>query len=214
MTSGHFKPQAETPGSPALRLEIADQEAKTPRLIPVLIRNLSTGGVTLAVTNPWDIPDWDRYRGAACVLRVEDPGGGEPVNIRAQIAWTRSGGTDQPPLSLGLQLIKPPGEAISRLSNLLPQTSQDIKGLWERYDQVRESPENSDWVHHVLHRRAGVVVGRIGAPICRPPRLQGVGLGPLVAWQSGDCREDYPAFLARSNLPVTGLAEVFEGYGE
>jgi hypothetical protein len=51
-------------------------------------------------------------------------------------------------LSLGLQLIKPPDEAISRLSNLLPQTSQDIKGLWERYDQVRKSPENLDWVHH------------------------------------------------------------------
>ena len=148
MTSGHFKPKAETTGSPALRLEIADQEAKTPRLIPVLIRNLSTGGVTLAVTNPWDIPDWDRYRGEDCVLRVEDPGGGEPVNIRAKIAWTRSGGTGQPPLSLGLQLIKPPGEAISRLSNLLPHTSQDIKGLWDRYDQVRKSPGNSDWVHH------------------------------------------------------------------
>ena len=147
MTSGHFKPEAKTTGSPALRLEIAGQEAKTPRLIPVLIRNLSTGGVTLAVTNPWDIPDWDRYRGEDCVLRVEDPGGGEPVNIRAKIAWTRSGGTGQPPLSLGLQLIKPPGEAISRLSNLLPHTSQDIKGLWDRYDQVRKSPGNSDWVH-------------------------------------------------------------------
>jgi hypothetical protein len=148
MTSAHYKPRAETPGSPALRLEIADQEAKTPRFIPVLIRNLSTGGVTLAVTNPWDIPDWDRYRGAACVLRVEDPGGGEPFKIKAKISWTRSGGTNQAPLSLGLQLIKPPGEAIRRLSNLLPRTSQDIKGLWERYDQVRKSPESSDWVHH------------------------------------------------------------------
>ncbi|MBU4447138.1 MAG: hypothetical protein KKD99_01035, partial [Proteobacteria bacterium] len=148
MTSGHFKPQAETPGSPTLRLEIAGQEANTPRLIPVLIRNLSTGGVTLTVTNHWDIPDWDRYRGEACVLRVEDPGGGEPVNIRAKIAWTRSGGTGQPPLSLGLQLIKPPGKAISRLSDLLPHTSEDIKGLWDRYDQVRKSPKNSDWMHH------------------------------------------------------------------
>jgi hypothetical protein len=148
MTSGHFKPEAETTGSPALMLEIAGREAKTPRLIPVLIRDLSTGGVTLTVTHPWDIPDRDRYRGEDCVLRVEDPGGGEPVNIRAKIAWTRFGGTGQPPLSLGLQLIKPPGEAIRRLSNLLPHTSQDIKGLWDRYDQVRENPGNSDLVHH------------------------------------------------------------------
>jgi hypothetical protein len=148
MTSGLFKPKAETTGSPALWLEIVDQETKSPRLIPVRIRNLSTGGVTVTVTNPWDIPDWDRCRGEDCVLRVEDPGGGEPVNIKASIAWTRSGDTGQPPLTLGLQLIKPPGEAINRLSNLLTHTSQDIKGLWDRYDQVRKSPVNSDLMHH------------------------------------------------------------------
>ena len=51
-------------------------------------------------------------------------------------------------MSLGLQLIKPPGEALRRLSNLLPHTSQDIKGLWDRYDQVRKSPGNSHLVHH------------------------------------------------------------------
>ena len=71
MTSGHFKPEAETTGSPALMLEIAGQEEPTPLLIPVLIQNLSIGGVTLAVTNPWGIADWDRYRGR----RLRPPGG-------------------------------------------------------------------------------------------------------------------------------------------
>ena len=213
MTSGHFKPEAETTGSPALRLEIADQETKSPRLIPVLIRNLSTGGVTLAVTNPWGIADWDRYRGEDCVLRVEDPGGGEPVNIKAKIAWTRSGGTGQPPLSLGLQLIKPPGEAISRLSNLLPHTSQDIKGLWDRYDQVRESPGN----------RIGCTTATSPGWCCcwadwcsslpAPPltRCAAGSSGCLAAW-------GLPGRLSglsgKSNLPVTGLAKLFEVYGE
>jgi hypothetical protein len=148
MASGHFKPKAETTESPSVRLKIADQETKAPRLIPVRIQNLSTGGVTLIVTNPWEISDWDMYRGENCVLWVEDPGGGEPVNIKANIAWTKSGGAGQPPWSLGLQLIKPPAEAVRRLSNLLTHTSQDIKGLWDRYDQVRKSPGNSDLVHH------------------------------------------------------------------
>jgi hypothetical protein len=169
MTSGQFTPKPATAESPALRLEIADQKAKTSRLIPVRIRNLSTGGVTLIVTNPWDIPDWDRYRGEACVLRVEDPGGGEPVNIKANIAWTRSGGTVQSPLALGLQLIKPPGEAISRLNNLLPHTSQDMKGLWDRYDQARKSPGNADLVHHcylagLVLLLGGVVLQFAGSP--------------------------------------------------
>jgi hypothetical protein len=86
MTSSHFKPETEPTGSPELILEIVGQETKTPRLIPVLIRNLSAGGVTLTVTNPWDIPGWNRYLGEDCALRVEDPGGGEPVHIRAQIS--------------------------------------------------------------------------------------------------------------------------------
>ena len=148
MTSSHFNPETKTNGSPDLILEITGQGAKTPIPIPVLIRNLSAGGVTLTVANSWDIPDWDRYRGQDCVLRVHDPGDGEPVAIKANIAWTRSGGTHQPFLSLGLQLINPPGEAISRMSNLLPNASQDIKGLWDRYDQVQEIPANLDWVQY------------------------------------------------------------------
>jgi hypothetical protein len=143
MTSGHFKPEVKTTGAPALMLEVAGQKEATPRLIPVLIQNLSMGGVTLAVTNPLGIADWDRYHGEDCVLRVEDFGGQGVVNIKAKIAWTKFGGKDQPPLSLGLHMVKPPGEALRRLSNLLTHTSQDIKGLWDRYDQVRETPGQS-----------------------------------------------------------------------
>lgn len=182
MTSGHSKPETPTTGSPVLMLEIAGHEAKTPRLIPVLIRNLSTGGVTLAVTNPWDIPDWDRYRGEDCVLRVEDPVGGESVNIRAKIAWTRSGGTGQPPWSLGLQLIKPPGEAIRWLSNLLPHTSLDIKGLWDRYDQVRESPGNSNLVHHCYIAGLGLLLGGLVLQFAGSPAYKVYG---WVLWGLG-----------------------------
>jgi hypothetical protein len=177
MTSGHSKPQAEITGSPALRIEIASQEANTPLIIPVLIRNLSTGGVTLTVTIPGDIPDWDRYRGEDCVLRVEDPEGGKPVNINAQIVWTRFGGTGQPPLSLGLHLIKPPGEAISRLSNLLPHTSQDIQGLWDRYDQVRKSPANSDWVQYCYIAGIGFLLGGMVLQFASSPVYKVCGWG-------------------------------------
>jgi hypothetical protein len=182
MTSYHHEPQAETAGSPALRIEITDQENRTPRLIPVMIRNLSTGGVTLAVTNPWGIPDWDRYRGQACVLRVEDPGVGESIDIRAKIAWTRSGGPGQPPLSLGLQLMKPSGEAISRLSNLLPHTSQDIKGLWDRYDQVRKSPEKPDWVHHCYLTGLALLLAGLAVQFVGPPAYKSWG---WVFWSLG-----------------------------
>jgi hypothetical protein len=182
MTSGLFKPEAETSGSPALRLEIVDQETKTPHLIPVLIRHLSTGGVTLAVTNPWGIPDWDHYRGADCLLRVEGPGGGEPLNIKAKIAWTTFGDPGQAPLSLRLQLIKPPGEAIGRLSNFLPHTSQDIKGLWERYDQVREEPEKPDLVHLCYMGGLVLLLGGLALQSSGAPVYQAYG---WVLWLLG-----------------------------
>jgi hypothetical protein len=148
MTSGHVKPEAETAGSPSLILEIAGQKEPTPLLIPVLIQNLSMGGVTLAVATPWGIADWDRYRGKDCVLRMEDPGGQEVVTIKAKISWTKIGGIGQPPLSLGLQMVRPPEEMLRRLSALLTHTSRDIRGLWDRYDQVREIPG----VPHLVHR--------------------------------------------------------------
>ncbi len=148
MTSGLFKPEEKTTGYPSLRLEVAGPKEPTPLLLPVLIQNLSMGGVTLAMTNPWVIADWDRYRGEDCILRVEGPGVQDLINIKAKIAWTKLGGIGQPPLSLGLQMVKPPGEALRRLNNLLAHTSQDIKGLWDRYDQVLETPRQSPLIHH------------------------------------------------------------------
>jgi hypothetical protein len=181
MTSGHFKPHADNQPSPALRLMIDGQAAKTPILIPVVIRNLSTGGVILTVPNPWEIADWDLYRGVHCALRVEDHGGGEAININAKIVWTSIGGAGQPPLSLGLQLIKPPGEGIRRLSNLLPHTSQDIKGLWERYDQVRESPNHLDsLVQHFYIAGLVFLVGGLALQFAGSPVYKGFGWGLWV----------------------------------
>jgi hypothetical protein len=147
MTSDHVKPEAEITGSPSLILEVAGQQEPTPHLIPVLIQNLSMGGVTLAAPAPWDIPDWDHYRGKDCVLRVEDPGGQEVVTTKAKISWTKIGDPGQQPLSLGLQLIHPPEEMLRRLSDLLTHNSRDIRGLWDRYDQARALPGKSRLVN-------------------------------------------------------------------
>ncbi len=147
MTSGQRQPDANATGHPHLVLELAGQKEPTPLLISVTIQNMSMGGVSLGVTNPWGMADWDRYRGGNCVLRIKDADDQEVANIKAKITWTKVGGNGQPPLSLGLQLVKPASEALRQLSGLLPHTSQDIQGLWDRYDQVRKNPERSHLVH-------------------------------------------------------------------
>jgi hypothetical protein len=159
MTSGHFQPEAATTESPSLRLEIAGRKDSTPLLIPVLLQNLSMGGAILAVNNPWGITDWDRYQGENCVLRMEDLGTREVTDIRGTISWAKVGGMGQPPLSLGVQLVRPPEKALKRLSNLLTHTSQDIKGLWDRYDQVQKIPGHSPLVHHCYIAGLVLLVG-------------------------------------------------------
>jgi hypothetical protein len=159
MTLGHSKPEENHTGHPNLVLEVAGQKKPTPLLIPVIIQNLSMGGVTLAVASPWGIADWDRFRGENCILRVVAPDDQELAHIKAKIAWTKVGGKCQPPMSLGLQMIKPSAEALRRLSSLLSHTCQDMQGLWDRYDQIREIPGPSQLLHHCYVAGLVLLVG-------------------------------------------------------
>jgi len=182
MTSSHFQPEAATNGSSSLILEVAGQKEPAPLRIPVLIQNLSMGGVTLTVTNPWGIADWDRYRGKECILRLEGPGDQDLFDIRAQIGWTKFGDTGQPALSLGLQLVKPPEAALRQLSNLLTHTSQDIKGLWDRYDQVQKIPEPTSLLHHCYIAGLVLLVGGMVLQFSSSPPYKTCG---WVLWLLG-----------------------------
>jgi hypothetical protein len=169
MTADRFKPEAETTGSPSLILEVAGQGETTPRPFPVLIHNLSMGGVTLAVAAPWGIADWDRYRGKECVLRVEDPKGKEVASVNAKISWTKYGGPGQPALSLGAQMGHPSEEMLRRLSDLLAHTPRDIRGLWDRYDQVREIPGPSHLVRRCYFAGLGLLLGGLALQFSGSP---------------------------------------------
>jgi hypothetical protein len=182
MNSGHPKSEAVTTGSPAFMLEIAGIEGNTPHLMPVLIQNLSMGGVTLAVTNPGGITDWDRYRGRDCVLRVGGSGSQEVININAKISWSKYGGIGQPPMFLGLQMARPPGEALKRLSIYLAHTSQDTKGLWDRYDQVQETPASSYLVDRCYIIGLALLMGGLVLQFANSPPYQMFG---WVLWFLG-----------------------------
>jgi hypothetical protein len=182
MTEGHSQPEAVINESPSLVLEIADpKEPASPRF-PVMIQNLSIGGVTLTVDNPWGIANWERYRGKECVLRMEAPEGQDAVTIKAQIAWTKFGDSGQPDLSLGLHLVKPPEAALKRLGRLLPHTAQDIKGLWDRYDQIQRSPAPSPLVHHCYIAGLVLLVGGLVLQFTGSPTYKMCG---WVLWLLG-----------------------------
>lgn len=169
MTSGHPEPKVAITGAPPLMLEIAVQDWSTPLVIPVFIQNLSISRATLAVTNPWVIPDWEIYRGRDCALRLGAPGGENPFTIKAKLAWSKFDYDSQSPLSVGLHLANPSGEVLKRLSEYIIHSPPDIKGLWERYDQVQHAPIASHLVHHcylagLVLLAGGVVLQFGGSP--------------------------------------------------
>jgi hypothetical protein len=175
MTADRCKPEAETTGSPSLILEVASQDEVTPRPFPVLIQNLTMSGVTLAVSAPWGIADWDRYRGKECVLRVEDPQGKEVVSVNAKISWTKYGGPGQPALSLGAQMVHPSDEMTRRLSDLLAHASRDIRELWDRYDQVREIPGPTHLLRRCYFAGLGLLLGGLALQFSGSPTYKMYG---------------------------------------
>ncbi|MGA9754357.1 MAG: hypothetical protein WBV23_04360, partial [Desulfobaccales bacterium] len=160
MNAGHPKPEAATSQPPAPILEIVRQGEETPLLIPVLIKNLSSqGGVTVSVTATVRIADWDRYRGRDCLLHVASPGEPHPFTSKAIFSWSKASSDGRSPVEVGVQLINPPREALKRLSDHMIHTPPDIKGLWERYDQVKEMPTHSPLVHHFYIVGMALLVG-------------------------------------------------------
>ena len=176
MISGQPEPEAVINEPPSLVLEIDGQEGQTPCRIPVRAQTLSMGLVTLAVTKPWLIADWERYRGRNCVLRLESPSGEPLIDLKAKISWSKYSSDSQSPLSLGLQIAKPSGEALKRLSDHITHCSQDIKGLWERYDQVRTVPTSSHLTHHFY--LAGLVLLMGGVVL----QFSGISAYKMLGW--------------------------------
>lgn len=181
MISGQPKPEAATSGPTSQVLEIVDQEERTPLLIPVLIQSLSQEGVTLAVTAP-TITDWERYRNQDCILHLGGPGGQQLTNIKGKITWSKVSDDGRSPLFLGLQMDGPSGEALKRLRAHLTPTCQDIKGLWEKYDQIQAIPAQAHLVHHIYIAGLVLLVGGLALQITGSPSYKMLG---WVLWFLG-----------------------------
>jgi hypothetical protein len=182
MTSGYPESKAAATGVPRPRLEIVGQVEPTPLLMPVVIQNLSRSGATVAVTNPWVIPDWDRYHDRDCLLHLEAPGSQKPFTVKAKLAWSKFDSDSQLPLCLGLHLVNPSAEALRRLSEHIIHSPPDIKGLWERYDQVRKAPPYANLVHHFYLVGLVLLAGGVALQLVSPHFYKMLG---WVLWLLG-----------------------------
>jgi hypothetical protein len=129
------------PEPSALVLQIDCPLDGSPLRFPAMVRNLMGGVVTLEVSNPWTSLNWAalKGRGGRLCLRSED---GENTELQGTVTWTGYTGLDQDQLHLGLKL-DDPASGQKLVSDHIPHVTADIKSLWDRWDQARQTPERT-----------------------------------------------------------------------
>jgi len=122
-----------------LILQIKRPGDDRPLQFPAKILNLSGGVVTLEVKNPWISLQWDTLKGQKGCLLLLSAGTEEVTDIRGTVAWARQTAQGADNLSLGLELASSSLTAQKQLIEHIPHTSDDIKGLWDRWEEAQQS---------------------------------------------------------------------------
>jgi hypothetical protein len=134
---------ARSADSPYIILEINDGDRETILRVPVVVLNLTAGVVTLEAIYPQAAAGWENLNGYGGNLRLRFKGGEEPIDIKGKLTWTKFAGEGGWQLTLGLELAKPTLTARKVLGDLMPNTSQDLKGLWDRWDHANAGSRRS-----------------------------------------------------------------------
>jgi len=143
MTNGrHPDSGSSVPQQKTVMLQIYHPGDDKPLKFPALVRNLATGVATLEVNNPWTILNWESLKGQEGSLHLLTESG-EFTELQGAVNWARYTVTDRENgrLSLGLKLADPNPSAQKLLNDQILHTTEDIKTLWDRWDQARRIPE-------------------------------------------------------------------------
>src|SRR5512146_2303434 len=132
---------SNSPESSVMILQIDRRGEELPLQFAAVIRNLGAGVATLEVANPWTVMNWETLKGRKGSLRLQSLETGESTDIQGTVTWARYTVQDQGGslLSLGLALTEPDQLARQLLFEHITHTSEDIKGLWNRWEEVRQS---------------------------------------------------------------------------
>jgi hypothetical protein len=195
---------AMTYDSPSIILEIADRtgmaRGKAPTKVPVVIKNLSGEVVTLEMEHFFHVPGWQDLEGSGVTLSLTPPENDKPINVQGTVTWTGYSHTDHPRLNVGLRLVRPTLATRKLLEEHAVHTPQDIKGLWDQWDEVHGSADG--WPDRKIHF-AGLTLVIAGLALQLPEpsllkilgwilwllgSLAMVGKGIWIIWQQWDSR--------------------------
>jgi hypothetical protein len=201
MTSANPLAEAGSLSPPEPVVEISRPDGTAPLRVPVTIHSLSQGGVTLGVTIPWIVDAWEPFRGQKCTLNLQDRNNLEITAINGKISWVKATSLDLSAVSLGVELISPSPQALKRLSDQLVHTPVDIKGLWERYDQVKQAPAPSRLMQHSYIAVVGLLVGGVLIQVAAPHPYKMFGWGFWLLGSLGIALTVLRSLRAKRGMP-------------
>jgi len=175
---------SRTPESAVMVLQIDRRGDEQSLQFSAVIRNLGAGLATLEVTNPWTVMDWETLKGRKGCLRLLSPETGESAEIRGTVTWARYTVQDQESghLNLGLELANPDQVAQKLLFEHITHSSADIKGLWNRWDQARHSPQSGPFSIKMGFTATALLLGALAMQFAGP---KGFKLFGWVLWLCG-----------------------------
>ena len=175
---------SRTPESAVMVLQIDRRGDEQSLQFSAVIRNLGAGLATLEVTNPWTVMDWETLKGRKGCLRLLSPETGESTEIRGTVTWARYTVQDQESghLNLGLELADPDQLAQKLLFEHITHSSADIKGLWNRWDQARQSPQSGPFSIKMGFAATALLLGALAMQFAGP---KGFKLFGWVLWFCG-----------------------------
>ncbi len=174
----------KSPESAVMILQIDRGGDEAPLQFAAVIRNLGAGLATLEVTNPWTITDWEALEGRKGSLRLLSDETGKAIEIRGTISWARYIVQDQEngQLNLGLKLADPDRLAQQLLFEQITHSSDDIKGLWDRWEQTRQAAPAGPFSAKLGSAATALLIGALAMQFLDPHGLKMFG---WVLWLGG-----------------------------
>lgn len=163
--------------SPAMILQINRPDNEPPIQFPAVVRNLAGGVVTLEVNNPWTILDWEALKGKEANLRLLSTDG-ELNDQKGTVAWARYSVQGQMggQLHLGLKLYDFNLATQKSISGQIGHSSKDIIGLWDRWEEARQTtPESPPYNSKIVFGAVALLLAGLGLQLAAPKGVKFFG---------------------------------------
>jgi hypothetical protein len=125
----------------------------------------------------------ESLKGQQGCLRLTTPGSHELTDIRGTVTWARYSIQGGGYLSLGLKLASPTRSVKKLLTERIYHSADDIKGLWDRWDQNRQVSNQVGAFSAKMGFVAGaLLLGGLGVQLLAPKEYQLFG---WILWLFG-----------------------------